>query len=249
MGTKYTVEQLNSYSRQELITLLLSQQEQMVKMNENLEHLIEQVRIANQQRFGRHTEKLSELPGQLSFFNEAEQLSESAEDSAEPDPDDVLPQKPKKKKQKGKRDADLKDFPREVHDHAIAAEELDKLFGAGNWREMPVEECKRLRYEPASWTVEEHRTHVYVGTGGDHQDEFIRADRRKDLLRNSILTPSLAAAIMNAKYVNALPINRIEQEFSRNGLNLSKQVMAGWVIKCSERYFRPLYDLMKEKLF
>ncbi|MCD8019037.1 MAG: IS66 family transposase [Clostridiales bacterium] len=113
---------------------------------------------------------------------------------------------------------------------------------------MPVEECKRLRYEPASWTVEEHRTHVYVGTDGDHQDEFIRGDRPKDLLRNSILTPSLGAAIMNAKYVNALPINRIEQEFARNGLNLSRQVMAGWIIKCSERYLQPLYDRLKEIL-
>ncbi|MCD8111675.1 MAG: IS66 family transposase [Escherichia coli] len=249
MGTKYTVEQLNSFSRRELIMLLLSQQEQLNKMNDSFERLTEQIRIANQQRFGRHTEKLSEIPGQLSFFNEAEQLSESMDESQEPDPDDVLPQKPKAKKQKGKRDADLKDFPREVHEHVIAAEELDKLFGAGNWREMPVEECKRLRYEPASWTVEEHKTHVYVGTGGDHQDEFLRADRPKDLLRNSILTPSLGAAIMNAKYVNAIPINRIEQEFSRNGLNLSRQVMAGWIIKCSERYFQPLYDRLKEKLF
>ncbi len=248
MGTKYTVEQLNSYSRQELITLLLSQQEQLDKMNENLERLIEQIRIANQQRFGRRTEKLSEIPGQLSFFNEAEQLSEAADETAEPDPDDVLPPKPRKKKQKGKRDADLKDFPREIHEHAVAEEELDRMFGAGNWREMPIEECKRLRYEPASWTVEEHRTHVYVGTGGDHQDEFVRGDRPKDLLRNSILTPSLGAAIMNAKYVNSIPINRIEQEFARNGLNLSRQVMAGWIIKCSERYLFPLWCRLKEIL-
>ena len=36
------------------------------------ENLIEQIRLANQQRFGRHTEKLDEIAGQLSFFNEAE---------------------------------------------------------------------------------------------------------------------------------------------------------------------------------
>ena len=76
----------------------------------------------------------------------------------------------------------------------------------------------------------------YVGTGGEHQDEFLRGDRPKDLLRNSILTPSLGAAIMNAKYVNSLPLYRIEEEFSRNGVNISRQVMAGWIIRCSEKY-------------
>lgn len=34
VNKKYTTEQLNSCSKQELITLLLSQQEQMVKLNE-----------------------------------------------------------------------------------------------------------------------------------------------------------------------------------------------------------------------
>lgn len=122
------------------------------------------------------------------------------------------------------------------------------MFGAGNWREMPVEEYKRLRYEPASWTVEKHQIHVYVGTDGYHQDEFMRGDCPKDLLRNSILTPSLGAAIMNAKYVNAVPLYRIEQEFKRDGLNLSRQTMADWVIKCSQRYLYPVWECMKSCL-
>lgn len=112
---------------------------------------------------------------------------------------------------------------------------------------MPAAEYKCLRYEPASWTVENHKVHVYVGTDGSHQDEFLRGDRPKDLLRNSILTPSLGAAIMNAKYVNSLPLYRIEQEFQRNGVNLSRQTMSNWVIRCSERYFSPLYDYLRTK--
>ena len=149
------------------------------------------------------------------------------------------------KKQKGKREADLKDFPQEPHDHDISHEELDSLFGKGCWRELPAEEYRRLRYEPASWTVETHKVHVYVGTDGEHQDKFLRGDRPKDLLRNSILTPSLGAAIMNAKYVNSLPLYRIEQEFSRNGVNISRQVMAGWIIRCCEKYLAPMYGCLK----
>lgn len=64
------------------------------------------------------------------------------------------------------------------------------------------ETYKRLRHEPESWTVEIHTVEVYVGTDGDHQDEFLRGNRPKDLLRNSIVTPSLLASILNVKYVN-----------------------------------------------
>lgn len=96
--------------------------------------------------------------------------------------------------------------------------------------------------------METHKVHVYVGTGGDHQDEFLRGDRPRDLLRNSILTPSLGAAIMNAKYVNSLPLYRTWQEFSRNGVNISRQVMAGWIIRCCERYLAPMYASLKERL-
>ena len=61
------------------------------------------------------------------------------------------------------------------------------------------ETYKRLRYEPASWTVEVHTVEVYVGTDGDHQDEFIRGERPKDLLRNSIVTPVPAGSYPERK--------------------------------------------------
>ena len=99
--------------------MILSMQGQMDKMNENLETLIEQIRIANQQRYGRHTEKLDAMDGQLSFFNEAEYFSAEAQ---EPDLDELLPEKTRTPKKKGKREADLKDFPREAHDHDVSKE-------------------------------------------------------------------------------------------------------------------------------
>ena len=81
---------------------------------------------------------------------------------------------------------------------------------------MPDETYKRLRHEPESWTVEIHTVEVYVGTDGDHQDEFLRGNRPKDLLRNSIVTSSLLASILNVKYVNSSALHRIEQEFLFN---------------------------------
>ena len=52
MADKHTLEELNNCSREELITMVLMMQGQLDTLNENIEKLIEQVRIANSYRFG-----------------------------------------------------------------------------------------------------------------------------------------------------------------------------------------------------
>jgi hypothetical protein len=221
-------------------------QGQLDALNENIEKLIEQVRIANNYRFGKHTETLSSIDGQLSFFDEADATCN--ESAPEPDPEEVLPPKQSKKK-KGQRDLNLKDFPEEIiPPYSVSEEQLDEFYGKGNWHRMPDETYKRLRHEPESWTVEVHTVEVYVGTDGDHQDEFMRGNRPKDLLRNSIVTPSLLASILNVKYVNSSALDRIGQEFERNGVNISKQTMSNWIIKCAKKYFAPFVERMKQEL-
>lgn len=85
---------------------------------------------------------------------------------------------------------DLKEFPEEIlPSYSVSVEELNTFYGKGNWHRLPDETYKRLRHEPESWTVEVHTVEVYVGTDGDHQDEFLRGNRPKALLRN-IVTPS-----------------------------------------------------------
>lgn len=81
--------------------------------------------------------------------------------------DDVLSLKAKKKKAKGQREEDLKDFLEDIiPTHTVSEEALDAFYGAGNWRQMPSETYKRLRHEPESWTVEVHTVDVFVGMDG-----------------------------------------------------------------------------------
>lgn len=244
MSRQYTEEELNNLSTKTLTEIILSQQVQLKQLNSNISLLLEQARISNQARFGRRSETLDVIDGQLSLFNEAEAYSD--ENAAEP-PVEVVVKAYKRKKQKGKRLEDLKDLPHEEILHAVPKEELDAFFGPGNWRQMPSDNYQRLRYEPATYTVENHTVEVYVGTDGEHQDEFLRGKREPDLLRNSIVTPSLGAAVLNGKYVNAMPLHRIAQEFDRNDLNISRQTMANWVI-AFDRYFKPIWERMKEHL-
>ena len=246
MAGKHTLEELNQCSREELITMVLMMQGQLDTLNENIEKLIEQVRIANSYRFGKRTESLKSIEGQLSFFDEAEALCDLSVPELEAE--DVLPRR-KSNKKKGQRNLDLKDFPEEILPaYSIPEDKLDAFYGKGNWRKLPDETYKRLRHEPESWTVEVHTVEVYVGTDGDHQDEFMRGERPKDLLRNSIVTASLLASILNVKYINSSALHRIEQEFERNGVNITRQTMSNWIIKCSQKYFAPFVERMKQEL-
>ena len=54
---------------------------------------------------------------------------------------------------------------------------------------------------------------------------------------------------MNAKYVNAVPLYRQEQEFGRYGLHISGQNMANWTIQCADRYLAVLYYYLHEKMY
>lgn len=138
MAQIYSDKELDNCSRQELKQMVLSMQEQLAKMNENYENLIEQIRVANQNQFDRKSERLDVLECQMSFFNEAEYLSEEA--SGEPEFEEVV--RRKKPKKKGQRKEALKDLPVEEHRHGISKEELNAAFGEVNWHRLPDEEYK-----------------------------------------------------------------------------------------------------------
>lgn len=246
MCQKFTPDELNIMDHESKNDIIYQMQDRLDKLENDYENLMEQIRFANQQRFGRHTETLESMAGQLSFFNE----SEANYDETVPEPSmeevvDELLKKPRKPKKKGQREEDLKDFPQEEVPHDVPQKKLMDTFGHGNYKSMPDEVFWQLRFEPAKWIAEKHIVKVYVGTDGLHQDEFLRGDHPATLFRGSIATASLEAAIINTKYVNSNPLDRIAREFQANGLNLSKQTMSNWTVWSAERYFLPVYNLMK----
>ena len=246
MCRKFAEDELNRMNHEDKNAVIYQLQDRLDKLENDYENLIEQIRLANQQRYGRHTESLADIAGQLSFFNEAEACYD--EQNPEPTIDEVIDdavKKPRKPKKKGQREEDIKDFPQEEIPHDISEAELIETFGEGNYKSMPDEICWRLRFEPAKWIAEKHIIKVYVGTDGLHQDEFLRGDYPDTLFRGSIATASLEAAIINAKYVNSNPLDRVSRDFKANGLNLSKQTISNWTVWSAERFLRPVYDMMK----
>ena len=249
MASKYTEEQLNSLDRETLTRLFLSQQEQLENIDHTLQLVLEQMADLKRHRFGRSSEKhetegqvsFMEVDGKIVFFNESEAVA--AEESTE-EPEDVSRTRPKKKQ--GKREEDLDGIPVVVVEHSMTDGELEDKFGKDGWKQLPDEVYRRYRFTPAKIEVEEHHVKVYAGK---ETEEVIKAPHPQTLLRGSLVSPSLEAAVINAKYVNAVPLYRQEQEFERYGLHISRQNMANWTIQCADRYLAVLYDYLHEKLY
>ena len=137
-------------------------------------------------------------------------------------------------------------MPVTVIRHEMSEDELRAAFPDGKYKRLPYEVYKRLEFHLASFEVKEHHVAVYAGTDNE---TIVKAQHPKDLLRGSIVTPSLEAAIINRKYVNLLSLYRIEQEFKRNDVNLNRQNMATWTIQCADRYLAILYDHLHKLLY
>ena len=252
MALEYTEEKLNSLDKEAIIQLFLIQQEQLKQIDHHLQLVLEQLADLKRHRFGRSSEKhgtdgqisFMEVDGQIVFFNEAEAVSAEAPDGCREDAPDTSRRRPKKKP--GKREEDLEGLPVVVVEHAMEKKELEERFGQEGWKQLPDEIYRRYRFTPAKVEVEEHHVKVYAGK---KTEEVVKAPHPGYLLKGSLVSPSLEAAVMNAKYVNAVPLYRQEQEFARYGLHISRQNMANWTIQCAERYLAVLYDYLHEKMY
>ncbi len=250
MAPEYTEEKLENMDKETIIQLFLSQQNQLRNIDKNLQLVLEQLADSKRQRFGRSSEKhevenqisFMEVDGKVVFFNEAEAV---AGESAGSTGSDEIPRK-KIQKKKGKREQDLEGLPVVVVEHTMTAEELADTFGESGWKQLPDEVYRRYRFTPAKIEVEEHHVAVYAGK---NEDKIIKAGHPGYLLKGSLVSPSLEAAVMNAKYVNALPLYRQEKEFERYGIAISRQDMAYWTVQCAERYLAILYDYLHKKLY
>ena len=172
MAVRYTEEQLNTVDKSLLIQMFLNQQEQLEtltaevrSLNEKMQLMMEQMVLANRNRFGRSSEKMAdagqisfmEVDGTIVFFNEAEAVC----DLDAPEPEQLEESTPRPVKKKGKKEQDMSGLPIERIDHYMTEEELTAEFGKNGWKQLPDAISRRYRFVPAKVEVEEHHIGVY----------------------------------------------------------------------------------------
>ena len=244
-------------SKENIITLIQAMQAHQKKQETEIQLLKEKTKelefmnallsdrlaLAQRKQFGSSSEKYAEGYEQMDLFNEAEQ--EADPNAAEPEMEEIHPKSYKRKKPTGKKEEDLSAFETtEVIKHKLEGNDRFCPECGTKYKVVTTETVKYLKFIPARFEVVEETTYVYACPKCGMMK---RPQKDPSLLKGSVATPSLVAGIMNAKYVNGMPLARQEREFARYNLNLSTKTMANWIILCAKRYLQPIYDLMREE--
>ena len=239
-----TLQQLESTQQE---NLCLKQENTHLK--QQVQWLIEQLRLSQHRRFGASSERSDIIQQQLrlELFNEVE--VESEPEAEEPTTETVTYER--KKKQPGQREAMLEGFPTERIEYRLPEEERLCSCCGLLMHEMSTEIRRELKHIPAQ-TVLVERVQVIYGCRPCEQKEtetpILKTPMPRPAFPGSLASASMVANVMTKKYVDALPLYRQEQQFAREGLNLSRQTLANWVIRGADEWLTPVYDRLHEKL-
>ena len=205
----------------------------------------EQLRLSSQKKYGASSEK-SESSQQLFLFDEVEKEADTHK--PEPTVEEITYIRRKKA---GKREDDLSGLPVRTIEYSLPQEQRVCPECGEDMHVMGHDTRKELEIIPAEVRVIEHVREVYSCRRCEREGTSVpvkKAPSPKPVIKGSLAGASCVAHIMVQKYMNAMPLYRQEMELMLNGIMLSRQTMANWLIKCSEDWLLPLYDFMRQSL-
>ena len=110
---------------------------------------------------------------------------------------------------------------------------------------------KELKIIPPKAIVIEYIRHAYACRECEKTAEkvpVVKALLPPQVIKGSICAPETLAHIAVQKCVMGSPLYRQEQDWRRNGIHITRQTMANWLIRCSEDYLEPVYDELHRRL-
>ncbi len=177
--------------------------------------------------FGTKSEKLAGELEQLELRLEELETSEAAEEAAEEKKPDT--QSAGRPRRRPRRKPLPEDLPREVvmhlpeHDCCPDCGSVLRQFG-----EDVSEQLERL---PATFKVIRH---VRPKFACNHCEQVVEAPAPSRPIERGLAGPALLAHVLMSKYGHHLPLYRQAEIFARDGVDLDRSTLAGWVGATSE---------------
>jgi transposase len=221
--------------------------ETIEKLDRKIELLLERLELLRHQRFGPKADRISR--DQLALFDEAElnvlleELdAQIAEAKAPPRSERTEPkQTPKRKPLPAHlpRVERILDLPEEEQ-AAIAATHVHIGFDESEQlgvlpKQYYVIKIKRAKYAPIHADV----------TGAEAGIRI--APRPAQILPKAIAHSSLLAEVVTGKFVDGMPLYRQEKMFAREGIELSRQTLSGWIVQLATP-LAPVMAALKQHL-
>lgn len=232
----------NTITIEEYQALLSEKDSLIAEQAKRIALLEETVRLQQQKRFGRSSEK---SPDQQEMFNEAE-LAEAAEQvlseqESESTPSERTAAPVNKKPGRKPLRADL---PRVRIEYDLPEEE--KQCPCGCQRTLIGEDTsEQLDIIPAKVQVIVNVRKKYACKACE--GEMTTAALPPQPIPKSNASPGLLAHIAISKFQDALPLYRQEAILQRSGIELGRNTLASWMIKSGE-LIQPLINLLEDRL-
>jgi len=231
MELKDTVADLRGIIKT-LQTALDASTSQNALLNEKIDYLTRKL-------FGTSSEKLP-LQGQLSLFDETGSYTADETDSPVP-----VTVKPHTRKPKITFDEKIKGLPVEQIEFCLCGDDADCPYCMTLMEVIGREVVRReIELIPAKVKVIEYVS-IHYGCPvckEAGQPCIVHAPVPPGLMKHSPASPSTVSWVIYQKYHNGMPLYRQENDWKHKGYELSRGTMANWVIYCSERYLKPIYD-------
>jgi transposase len=125
--------------------------------------------------------------------------------------------------------------------------EADKLSIGGAWTQIGEEASEKLDYVPSSLFVRRTVRPKYVVRFETKPDELKIADLPPEALPKSKAAPGLVADVVVSKCVDHLPLYRQKQRYARQGVELSRSTLCGWLAEAAD-VLTPLDLLLKARV-
>ena len=218
---------------------------------QEIQKLREQNEYLTRKLFGKSSEKSSwDMEGQMNLFNELEKEQDLSLIEEEQEETQTVTFTVRKGRSTDKdRYAGLP-----VEKKYLDIPEEERFCPECN---TPLEEIgetfvrRELKYKPASFKVVEYYSKNYkcpACSPNLKTPVIIQGKDGKAHMLHGMASASTVAWIMYQKYVNAMPLYRIEKDFKQYGVNITRATLANWVIQNTERFLSPFYSYLHRLL-
>ena len=227
-------QELESKS-QELVAALLKNQ-----------WLLEQLRLNRKKQYGSSSEQLDQLVFEQfgRVFNEAEAWC------ADVGKKETQVKAHTRKPRSGSLDEVAPEgTPVEVVEHRLEDRSCPEC--GSEMVEIGKEVRRSLKMEPARFWIQEDVYYTYACKVCEKEtgdSVIVNTPKEPAVLPGSFASPEAIAHLMVQKFMVYSPLYRQEQEWGREGLKLSRQVMSHWLLRAAEDWLAPIYQELHKEL-
>jgi len=222
----------------------------ITKKEQRIEQLLDYILLLRKRQFGASADRPNK--DQINLFDEAELEQLLAELNLPSEQDDTEPAT-QEKTDKEKKKPIRRPLPAHFNrvEKIIDLSDEEKAAMGDDWTFIGYDTSEQLAIIPRQHYVIEYKRAKYVPKSEEAAgaDQGVKIAPRPDqIIPKSIAHSSVIADVVVRKFVDGLPYYRQEAIHAREGIDLSRQTMSGWVIQLHER-LSPLMAVMKRLLY